>query len=62
MSENLPRKNVKNLALRARMPQIFRVLAVFALAGTIIAIGIGFYRAYGYKEFRMKGLPTELSK
>nr|MBA2493158.1 LPS export ABC transporter periplasmic protein LptC [Acidobacteriota bacterium] len=42
--------------------QIFRVLAVFALAGTIIAIGIGFYRAYGYKEFRMKGLPTELSK
>ncbi|MGI8640518.1 MAG: LPS export ABC transporter periplasmic protein LptC [Pyrinomonadaceae bacterium] len=62
MSENIQRKNIKNLELRAKMPQIFRVLAIFALAATLIAIGIGFYRAYGYKEFRMKGLPTELSK
>ena len=62
MSENQSRKNVKNLALRARMPLIFRVLAIVALCATVIAIGIGFYRSYGYKEFRMKGLPAELSK
>ena len=62
MSEQIERKNIKNLALRARMPQIFRVLAVLALCATVIAVGIGFYRAYGYKEFRMKGLPAELSK
>lgn len=55
-------KNTTNLQLRARMPQIFRVLAVLVFVATVIAIGIGFYRAYGYKEFRMKGLPAELSK
>ena len=60
--ETVQRKNIKNYELRAKMPQIFRVLAVFALVGTLIAVGIGFYRAYGYKEFRMKGLPTELSE
>ena len=62
MSENQSRKNIKSLELRARMPQIFRVLAIVALCATVVAIGIGFYRAYGYKEFRMKGLPAELSK
>ncbi|MDQ3181209.1 MAG: LPS export ABC transporter periplasmic protein LptC [Acidobacteriota bacterium] len=62
MPEQIQRKNVKNLAFRARMPQIFRALAVLAFAATIIAVVIGFYRAYGYKEFRMKGLPAELSK
>ena len=60
--ETTQRKNVKNYELRAKMPQIFRALAIFALAATLIGIGIGFYRAYGYKEFRMKGLPTELSE
>ncbi len=62
MAENIQRKNVKNLELRARMPQIFRGLAVFALLATVLAIGIGFYRARNNKEFRMKSLPTELSK
>ena len=60
--ETIQRKNIKNYELRAKLPQIFRVVAIFALAATLIGIGIGFYRAYGYKEFRMKGLPTELSK
>lgn len=62
MSENIQPKNIKNFELRAKMPKIFRILAIFALCATLIAIGIGFYQAYGYKEFRMKGLPAELSK
>jgi lipopolysaccharide export system protein LptA len=56
MSEKQQRKNTKNLELRAKLPLIARVVAIFALAGIIIAIGIGFYQAYGYREFRMKGL------
>ena len=55
-------RNTKKLELRAKLPQIFRVLTIFAFAAVLIGIGIGFYRAYGYREFRMKGLPTELSK
>jgi LPS export ABC transporter protein LptC len=55
-------KKIQNFQLRARMPLIIRVAAVFALAATIIAIGIGFYRSRNNQEFRMKGYPTELSK
>jgi LPS export ABC transporter protein LptC/lipopolysaccharide transport protein LptA len=62
MPEKQTRKNTKNLQLRAKMPLIMRVLAIFALVGVIITIGIGFYQAYGYKQFRMKGFPTELSE
>jgi lipopolysaccharide export system protein LptA len=62
MPEKQTRKNTKNLQLRAKLPFIARVLAIFTLAGVIVAIGIGFYQAYGYKQFRMKGFPTELSE
>lgn len=44
------------------MPQLFRALAVLALAATVVAVGVGFYRARNNKEFRMKSLPPELSK
>ena len=55
-------KKIQNFQLRARMPLIIRVAAVFALAATIVAIGVGFYRSRNNQEFRMKGYPTELSK
>lgn len=61
MSEKEPKK-VKSYQLRAKMPQIFRVLTVAALCVTVIAVGIGFYIAYGRKDFRMKGLPANLSE
>ena len=62
MSENIERKNVGNLELRARLPQIFRVLAIFAFAAAIAAIGVAFYKSRNNQEFRMKGLPAALSK
>ncbi len=61
MPEKEPKK-VKNYQLRAKMPKIFRVLTIAALCVTIAAVGIGFYLAYGRKDFRMKGLPANLSE
>ena len=58
----IQRKKVNNLKLRARTPAYFRALALIALAVTIAAIGIGFYQNSGTKDFRMKGMPTQLSK
>jgi LPS export ABC transporter protein LptC/lipopolysaccharide transport protein LptA len=58
----IQRKKVNNLKLRARTPAYFRALALIALAVTVLAIGIGFYRNSGTKDFVMKGMPTQLSK
>jgi lipopolysaccharide export system protein LptA len=54
--------NLKNLQLRAKLPLVFRVLAIFAIVATFLAIGIGFYSSRNNREFRMKSLPTELSQ
>ncbi len=62
MTETTQRQNIKNLRLRAKLPLVFRVLAIFAIVATIAAIGIGFYLSKNNREFRMKSLPAELSK
>lgn len=63
MSEKHQRKNTKNLEMRANMPLIARILALFALVGVVILIVIGFYLNYGREEFRMKGFKElQLSK
>ncbi|MCY7374456.1 MAG: LPS export ABC transporter periplasmic protein LptC [Pyrinomonadaceae bacterium] len=61
MSET-PRQNLKNLQLRANLPKYFRIGAVVALAITIVAIGIGFYRSRNNQEFRLKSEHAQLSK
>jgi lipopolysaccharide export system protein LptA len=55
-------QNIKNLQFRAKLPIVFRVLAIFAIAATVFAIGIGFYQSRNNREFRMKSLPAELSQ
>lgn len=61
MSE-IKRQNIKKLQRRADLPKYFRVGAIVALCLTVLIVGIGFYRARNITEFRMKSLPTELSK
>ena len=56
------KKTANNFQLRAQMPLIVRILAIVALAATIIVVGIGFYRNRNNTEFRMKSLPATLSK
>ncbi len=55
-------KPTKNYQFRAKLPLIFRGAAVLALIATVLVIGIGFYWGSFRSEFRMKGLPTQLSK
>ncbi len=62
MPENKKSQKLKDFQFRAKLPFIVRVLAVFGLAATVLAIGIGFYLARNNREFRMKGFPAELSK
>jgi lipopolysaccharide export system protein LptA len=62
MPEKQNRKNPKNYEFRAKLPLIARIVAIFAIAGIIIAVGVGFYQAYGKKDFRMKSYPTNLSQ
>jgi LPS export ABC transporter protein LptC len=57
-----PEKKVNDFQLRAQMPLVIRVVAVVALAATIIAIGIGFYRNRNKAEFRLRSEHTQLSK
>lgn len=61
MQETQP-QDLKKFHFRAKLPQFFRVAAVLAVVGVIIAIGIGFYRGGSKSEFRMTGFPTSLSK
>ncbi|MBA2379234.1 MAG: LPS export ABC transporter periplasmic protein LptC, partial [Blastocatellia bacterium] len=47
---------------RARLPYFFRAAAIVLFGVSLLAIGIGFYKAKNRAEFRMQGFPTELSK
>ncbi len=61
MSE-MPHKPTKNFQFRANLPKYFRIGAVAALAITIVAVGIGFYRSRNNQEFRLKSEHAQLSK
>lgn len=54
--------NIKNLHLRAKLPQYFRIAAIGALVLTILAVVIGFYRERNKTPFHLKSEHTQLSK
>lgn len=53
--------SIKNFRFRAKLPLIFRGLALLALIATVIFIGVGFYRGKTNPDFRIKSLPASLS-
>ena len=57
-----PSKKLNQYNFRAKLPKYVRIGSVAVLAVTVLAIGIGYYRAKSNSEFRMVGFPTELSK
>lgn len=60
-SNELNPKKVKNLGLRSNTPTILRAVALIALIGAVIGIGVAFYRG-GDKPFRILKGQTQLSK
>jgi len=54
--------NIKNLHLRAKLPQYFRIGAVGALVLTVLAVVIGFYRERNKTPFHLKSEHTQLSR
>ena len=56
-----PRPNINNYQFRANLPKYIGIGAIIALAITIIAIGVGFYRSKN-QEFRVKSQDAQLSK
>jgi LPS export ABC transporter protein LptC len=57
-----PSNKLEQYSFRAKLPKYVRIGAVAVLVVTVLAIGIGYYRAKSTSEFRMVGFPTELSK
>ncbi len=56
------RPKIEKLQQRANLPKYFRVGAIAGLCVTILAIGIGFYRAGNHTEFRLRQQDAQLSK
>lgn len=49
------------MGLRARLPLVARVLALFVIVAGIIYVGISYYRLRNNEPFRMRGATPELS-
>ncbi len=59
--QEIRRRKIIAVGLRARLPLIMRVLAVAALATGLIVVAVSYYRMRNNKPFRMFGGKPELS-
>ncbi|MEZ5425701.1 MAG: LPS export ABC transporter periplasmic protein LptC [Pyrinomonadaceae bacterium] len=55
MAETEPKKNIKKLEMRARLPRILGILAAAGLGAIVFIIVLGFYFNFGKEDFRMRG-------
>lgn len=60
--QEIRRRRAIAVGLRARLPLVTRVLALFILVAGIIFVGISYYRLRNNEPFRMRGETPELSK
>ncbi|HYG79958.1 MAG TPA: LPS export ABC transporter periplasmic protein LptC, partial [Pyrinomonadaceae bacterium] len=60
--QEVKRKKTIDVRWRARLPVVARVLALAALVGGLVYVGISYYRNRNNEPFRMRGEAPELSK
>ncbi len=60
--QEIRRRKVTALGLRAHAPVVVRVLSVVVIIGGILLAVVSYYRTRPVPEFRMRGGPAELSK
>ncbi len=60
--QEVTRRRAVAVGLRARLPLVLRVIALLVLAGSIIFVGIGYYRNRNFEPFMLRGQAPELSK
>jgi LPS export ABC transporter protein LptC/lipopolysaccharide transport protein LptA len=60
--QEVRRKKTVDVRWRARLPVVARVLALAALVGGLVYVGISYYRNRNNEPFRMRGEAPELSK
>ncbi len=60
--QEVRRKKAIDVRWRARLPVVARVLALLALVGGLVYVGISYYRNRNNEPFRMRGEAPELSK
>ncbi|HWT01482.1 MAG TPA: LPS export ABC transporter periplasmic protein LptC [Pyrinomonadaceae bacterium] len=60
--QEVGRKRTIDVRWRARLPVVARALALAALVGGLIYVGIAYYRNRNNEPFRMRAGPPELSK
>ncbi len=60
--EEIRRKRAVAIGLRAQLPLITRIVALFVLIAGVVFVAVSYYRLRNNKPFMMASKATELSK